>query len=108
MKTMVHRQPLGKLLIGRGIIEAGQLERALDEQQKSNRQCLLGEILVRERYCSQEQLAEALALADDIPFVRVGPHITDPKAVAVLPHDLMRRKNVLPLFLVEGTLTVAM
>ncbi len=104
----MHRQPLGKLLISRGIIAVGQLERALDEQRKSNRQSLLGEILVRQQLCSQEQVTEALAAADEIPFARVGPHLADPKVVALLPYELLRRKNVLPLFLVEGVLTVAM
>ena len=43
-----------------------------------------------------------------IPFVCVTPKLADPKAVAKLPFDFLRRNCVLPMFCVEGMLTVAL
>src|SRR4051794_14289589 len=101
-------QPLGQLLINRGILESAQLDRALDEQRQTNHQKLLGEILVERQLCSDQQVAESLAEAHGIPFVRVTPKLADPKAVAKLPFDFLRRNCVLPMFCVEGMLTVAL
>ncbi|HET6251519.1 MAG TPA: GspE/PulE family protein [Tepidisphaeraceae bacterium] len=107
MKT-ASRQPLGQLLIGRGFVRGPQLDLALDEQRRSNHQKLLGEILVDRQICSQEQVAEALADADGIPFARISPRLADPQVVAILPRDFLFTNGVLPLFLVENTLTLAM
>ncbi|HEX5243692.1 MAG TPA: GspE/PulE family protein [Tepidisphaeraceae bacterium] len=107
MLATAERKPLGTLLINRGIIAAAQLERALHQQRETGKKKLLGEILVDQKACSEEQIASSLAAAYGIPFARVGPRLADPAAVAVLPYEFLCRKNVLPLFLVENVLTVA-
>lgn len=107
MLATAERKPLGTLLINRGIIAAAQLEKALHQQREAGKKKLLGEILVEQKVCSEEQIASSLAAAYGIPFARVGPRLADPAAVAVLPYEFLCRKNVLPLFLVENVLTVA-
>lgn len=108
MSTTLEPQPLGQLLVSRGLIESAQLDRALAEQRRSNHQKLLGEILVEQQLCSDEQVIEALALAYGLPFARVKPRLVDPRAVALLPYDFLLRNLVLPMFQVEKTLTVAL
>src|SRR5688572_22786036 len=105
--TTLERRPLGQLLLGRGLIKAAQLDHALEQQRRGEHQKLLGEILVEMRDCSAEQVAEALAESYGIPFARVGPRLADPKAFGLLPRAFLDKHNVLPLFLVEGVLTVA-
>ena len=107
MLATAERKPLGTLLINRGIIAAAQLERALHQQRETGKKKLLGEILIEQKVCSEEQIAASLAAAYGIPFAHVGPRLADPAAVAVLPYEFLCRKNVLPLFLVENILTVA-
>src|SRR5689334_16404626 len=107
MIATLERKPLGQLLIDKGLIKAEQLERALDEQRRSNHQKLLGEVLVELRLCTEDQITEALAQAYGVPYARVSPRIADPKVIAVLPKEFLEKHQVLPLFLVEGTLTVA-
>ena len=107
MNLTLTRQPLGQLLLGRGVVAPAQLEVALAEQRRGARRKLLGEILVESRLCSEEQVAEALAESYGVPFARVGPRMADPKVVAVLPRDFLQREQVLPLVLVDGVLTVA-
>ena len=46
MIATLQRKPLGQLLLSKGLLKQDQLERALDEQKRSNHQKLLGEILV--------------------------------------------------------------
>ena len=98
---------LGQLLLGRGLIQPAQLDRALEEQRRGNHRKLLGEIFVELRHCSEEHVAEALAESYGIPFARISPRIADPKVISVLPREFLEKHQVLPLFCVEGVLTVA-
>jgi type IV pilus assembly protein PilB len=107
MIASLERKPLGQVLLGKGLIQQDQLDRALDEQRRSNHQKLLGEILIELRYCTEDQIIEALAQAYGVPYARISPRVADPKIIATLPKDFLEKHSVLPLFLVEGTLTIA-
>ena len=107
MIATLERKPLGQLLLDKGLIKPEQLDRALEEQKRSNHQKLLGEVLVELRICSEDQITEALAQAYGVPYARVSPKIADPKVIASLPKEFLEKHQVLPLFLVEKVLTVA-
>src|SRR5678815_3759956 len=107
MVATLERKPLGQLLMAKGIIKPEQLERALEEQRRSNHQKLLGEVLVELRLCTEDQITEALAQAYGVPYARISPRIADPKTIAILPKEFLEKHQILPLFLVEKTLTVA-
>jgi type IV pilus assembly protein PilB len=107
MIATTTRQPLGQILLDKGLVRPEQLERALEEQKRGNHQKLLGELLVEMRFCSEDQITEALARAYGVPYARVSPRVADPKVIAILPKEFLEKHQVLPLFLVEGTLTVA-
>src|SRR5690349_14283117 len=108
MTLTVERQPLGQLLIGRGVLQPAALDAALEAQRREGHRKLLGEILVEARACTEEQVAEALALSYGVPFARVSPAVADADAMTLLPADFLREHRVLPLFLVDGALTLAM
>src|SRR2546430_10356394 len=107
MIATLQRKPLGQLLLSKGLLKQEQLERALEEQKRSNHQKLLGEVLVELRLCTEDQITEALAQAYGVPYARISPRIADPKIIAALPKEFLEKHQVLPLFLVEGMLTVA-
>jgi type IV pilus assembly protein PilB len=107
MIATLERKPLGRLLLDKGLIKPEQLDRALEEQKRSNHQKLLGEVLVELRFCTEDQITEALAQAYGVPYARISPRIADPKVIASLPKEFLEKHQVLPLFLVEKVLTVA-
>ena len=107
MVATLERKPLGQLLLAKGLIQPEQLERALEEQKRSGHQKLLGEVLVEMHMCTEDQITESLAQAYGVPYARISPKIADPKVIAVLPKEFLEKHQVLPLYLVEGTLTVA-
>jgi type IV pilus assembly protein PilB len=107
MLATATRQPLGQLLLDKGLIKPEHLERALEEQRRGGHQKLLGEILVELRFCTEDQITEALAQGYGVPYARVSPRIADPRAIALLPKEFLEKHQVLPLFLVEAMLTVA-
>src|SRR3954452_22976975 len=107
MIATLQRKPLGQLLLSRGLLKQEQLERALEEQKRTGHQKLLGEILVELRICTEDQITEALAQAYGVPYARISPKVADPKVIAALPKEFLEKHQVLPLFLVERVLTVA-
>ncbi len=107
MVAAIERKPLGQLLLERSVLRPEQVERALEEQRRQNNQKLLGEILVDLGFCTEDQITETLAEVYGVPYARISPRVADPKVISSLPREFLEKHQVLPLFLVEGTLTVA-
>ena len=103
-----QRIPLGQLLINHGAITPEQLDEALLHQKTSGANMLLGEVLQKLNFCTDEQVMEALATGQGVPFVHVSPHVTDPKALECVPREFLEKHAVLPLFMVRNRLTLAM
>ncbi len=102
-----NKMQLGQLLLARGIVSAEQIDKALAEQQDKGHRKLLGELLVEMNFCTENQIASALAEAYGVPYAQVGPKICDVKAIEILPRDFLEEHIVLPLFKVYDVLTVA-
>ena len=98
---------IGDVLLSKGVITREQLEQALAAQKVGSKSKLLGEILVELKLANDQQVLEALAEAQGIPFVRVHAKVADPKVQELLPRDFLEKHNVMPLFQVLGKLTVA-
>ncbi len=58
-----NKMQLGQLLLSRNIVTAEQIETALAEQKEKGHRKLLGELLVEMGYCTENQIASALARA---------------------------------------------
>ncbi len=98
--------PLGALLVQRGALAPGDLERALREQARSPLE-RFGEILLRLELVEDEALRAALAEQYGLPFVRLERKLVDLGIGEVLPRAFLQRSRVVPLFRVEGELSVA-
>jgi len=98
---------LGQLLLARDIVTAEQIEKALTEQKEKGHRKLLGELLVEMNYCTENQIASALAEAYGVPYAQVSPKICDAKMLEILPREFLEEHIVLPLFRVKDVLTVA-
>ena len=98
---------LGQLLVARRAVTLDQVEEALAEQKRTGHRQLLGEILVEKGYCTENQVAAALAECYGVPYAKVSPKICDPKILEVLPREFSEEHAVLPLFRVQNTLTLA-
>jgi type IV pilus assembly protein PilB len=101
------RVQLGELLVRDGVITNEQLTQALEEQGARGHGKLLGELLVDLGFVSEPQVMEALAYCYGVPFAKITPRIADPRALEVLPREFIDSHCVLPLFNVDGVLTVA-
>jgi len=98
---------LGQLLLENGLVTEDQINQALEHQRAQGHRKLLGETLVEMNIVSEDQVTEVLAEAYGVPYAKVAPRIADPKVVETLPRDFIEKHCVMPLFLVNGKLTVA-
>jgi len=98
---------LGDLLVAKGYLTQEQLRSALEHQSRGNHSKLLGEILVELQYCTEDQIVECLAREYGVPYAKLDNRLYDPKIVDVLPREYIENNLVLPLFVVRGTLTIA-
>jgi len=101
------RLQLGDLMVARGRLTEVQLQQALEEQRSRGGSKLLGEVLVDLGFVSAGEVMEALAESYGVPYARITPRLADPKAIETLPRDFIDAHCVLPLFCVNGWLTVA-
>lgn len=98
---------LGEILQQRGVITAEQITEVLSHQNSGGHQKLLGELLVEKGYCTENDIASALATAYGVPYAQITPKICDPNIIETLPKEFLEEHCVLPLFKVYDTLTVA-
>ena len=102
-----NKLQLGQILQDREIVTAEQIEDALSRQKHGNHRKLLGELLVESGYCTENQIASALAEAYSVPYAQLTPRICDPNIIEILPRDFIEEHYALPLFKVNDVLTVA-
>jgi len=98
---------VGDLLVDRGMISADQLSTALEYQRNSDGRKLLGGVLVELGFVTQDQVMEAVADSYGLPFARIDASVMDPSLSELLPLEYCEKQGVVPMFLVEGRLTVA-
>ncbi|MGH7262312.1 MAG: type IV-A pilus assembly ATPase PilB [Candidatus Rokuibacteriota bacterium] len=97
---------LGDLLVNEGLISQEQLQRALSEQKGSNEK--LGTILVRLQFIHEDQLIGFLSRQYGIPSITLSQLDIDPEVVRLVPAQIARKYEVLPVKRTGNALTLAM
>jgi len=88
---------IGEILVGRCGVAADAIERALTKQREEGG--LIGEVLVRLKLIDEDQLALALSLQSEMPYLRDLPRAEDipVELIDKLPINFARQRLVLPL-----------
>jgi len=97
---------IGEILIERGLITPSQLEEALQEQKLTGEK--LGEILVRKAWVERADLERCLTVQSGISTFNLSSYIVEPEVAKLIPEDFAHKHKLMPVFVVENTLTVAM
>jgi len=107
---MPPRKRLGALLIELGLIDEHQLNSALGHQKKWGGK--LGDILVQEGLCREEQILHALSVHFNIPIVQLEGITVEPRVLKLVSKQVAEKFRVFPLEMVGAgraeVLTVAM
>jgi type II secretory ATPase GspE/PulE/Tfp pilus assembly ATPase PilB-like protein len=95
MSEKIIPQPLGQILVSKGVISDDQLRIALQEQGKTHQP--LGRLLVRLGFLSEATIRDVLSENLGHESVDLTSIIIDPIALALIPKDIARRYQLLPL-----------
>jgi len=96
---------LGEILVDLGLVKREQVEEAAAHQSKSGKR--MGRILVDKGIITDIDLLRALSSQLNLPYVNLRAGLYEASACALIPHEIARRLEVLPLFKVHDTLTLA-
>ena len=96
---MQTKKRLGEILVELGVLDGLQLQSALAYQRKWG--VPLGQVVVDLRFCTAEQVLEALANQTGVPAMNLDGHRVDARLAELVPRRLAEMHRVVPLWL-EG------
>ncbi|BBM82662.1 GspE/PulE family protein [Candidatus Uabimicrobium amorphum] len=100
------RRRLGSILRALGIINDGQLKKALAYQQEHG--VKLGEALIQMQFATTVQVTQALARQFSLPFVDVAQGNIPMEVIECIPRQIVEEKQILPVKKTARSVIVAM
>ncbi len=101
-----QRKRLGDILHDAKVISSEQLKKGLDLAKKER--LPLGKTLVKLGLITQHDIIVALSQQLGIPYIALNNYQIDQATLPLIPEDLARQNNLLPLFKIGNALTIAM
>ena len=101
-----QKKALGESLVEEGIITAEQLKQVKTEEKRSGLR--LRKALVKAGLITEEDLVMFLSGKLGIPRIELGSYLIDSKVTELVPEDLARKHELMPVFKIGNRLTCAM
>ena len=101
-----EKRSLGESLVEDGVITAEQLKRAQEEEKRKGER--LVKALVRLGFIAEEDLVMFLSNKLSVPRIELGNYLIDPKIVELVPENLARKYELIPILKIGNRLTCAM
>lgn len=99
------RKRLGDLLVESGVINEEQLDYALKNKSRDEK---LGDFLIKENVLTEQQLIEVLEFQLGIPHITLTKYAIDPELLQLVPRELAKRANIMPVRRDKNKLLIAM
>ncbi len=97
---------IGELLLREKLITPEQLQEAIEEQKRSGGR--LGYNLTKLGYITEKELTSFLSKQYGIPTIDISETTIDPEVIKLIPEDVAKKYQVLPVSRTGSTLVVAM
>jgi len=97
---------LGELLTKASLISQDQLKEALRVQKETGGK--LGETLIKLGFVSEEDITECLSQQFGVPSINLQHFEIDQSVIKLIPGDVARKYNILPVNKTGATITIAM
>jgi type IV pilus assembly protein PilB len=97
-----QRMHLGEILFKAGLVEKQALINAIKTAKSSNKR--LGQVLLELGLINEDTLAKALARQFGLKYVNLDDVTIPQDAIKIIPEDLIKRHNILPLSVNNGRL----
>lgn len=99
---------LGQILVDRGRLTPEQLKSAVHHQRDNASHKQLGAVLIELGFATEADIIQALGVQFNLAVIDLKVVVVTPEVIALVPEMLARKLVVLPVFLVEKEITVAM
>jgi general secretion pathway protein E len=100
------RQDLGGVLVDVGLVTEEQLEAAAQEAQQEGES--VADMLIAQGTITARDVAVALSLQLNLPLIELKRHTVQPNALALVPEEIARRYNAIPLDVIGDELILVM
>ncbi|MCU0665665.1 MAG: GspE/PulE family protein [Candidatus Omnitrophica bacterium] len=94
-----------KILTDANKITTEDIEKAISIQRKTGKE--IKEVLISEGFINEEDLLSLVAYHLNVPFIDPYKYELDPRLVASIPEEIVRKYSFLPLYKIGDTLLVA-
>lgn len=100
------RKALGDSLVEEGIITADQLKKAQEEEKHTGMR--LNKVLVKLGFIAEDDLVSFLSEKLGVPRIELSNYLVDPKITELVPEELARKYELIPVLKIGSRLTCAM
>src|SRR3954470_20964974 len=97
---------IGEMLVRERLISSEQLEKAEVQSKKSGERLSL--VLIKSGALSEDELTHFLSRQYGVPAVNLSEFEIDPEVIALVPREIARKHQVIPMSKADNTLIVAM
>jgi len=94
------------MLVEQGVIGPSQWAEVQEEEKKSS--LSLREVLLKSNAISEEDLVNFISQQMDIPRIELNNYLVESKIIDLIPEDLARKHQVIPILKIGKDLTCAM
>ncbi len=106
MMEKKEKRSLGESLVEEGIITAEQLKQAQEEEKRSGMR--LNKVIVKLGFIAQDDLVSFLSERLGVPRIELSNYLIDQKIVELIPEELARKYELIPVLKIGNRLTCAM
>jgi type IV pilus assembly protein PilB len=99
-----HRRHLGEILYKAGLVEKEALIKAIKTSKSNNKR--LGQVLLELGLINEDTLTKAIAKQFGLEYVNLDKITIPPEAIKLIPEEIVKRHNILPLGMNNGRLKV--
>ncbi|MFH1753946.1 MAG: type II secretion system ATPase GspE [Candidatus Omnitrophota bacterium] len=106
MMTRKSKRSLGESLVEDGLITPEQFKAAQSEESKTGHR--LRKIIVKMGMVTEEDMVEFISRKLGVPKIELSNYLIDPQTVELVPENLARKYELIPVFKIGSRLTCAM
>ena len=100
------KESLDEILVRTGMITAEQMQNMSQIARRDGK--TVEQVLIEERLLTPRDLATALSIQLRVPLIDLKRHKVRPEALRLVPEELARKHNILPLDVIGDYLIIAM
>ena len=101
-----EKKTLPETLVEIGLLTAGQVQEAQREERETGQP--LRRVIVQKGFISEEDLVAFLSANMNLARIELANYIIDPAVISLIPEELARKHQIVPVFKIGNSLTCAM